>query len=194
VRIERLRREYEIQVRWTAFPLHPETPEGGLTLEDLFAGRPVNLAEIKNRLRQVAGELGLPLGDRDRTYNSRLAQELGKWAETRGRGEEFHDAMFRVYFVDGRNIGSIPVLLDVASSVGLPREEAREVLGARAFREAVDQDWNRSHAMGVTAVPTFVMGKQKVVGAQPYEVLEQLMKEGGVRRRGQPKRTSGLGG
>ncbi len=158
-------------------------------MEELFAGRPVNIPEIMARLKQVAGELGLPLGERSRTYNSRLAQELGKWAESLGKGGEFHDAAFRAYFVDGRNIGRIPELVDVAESVGLPGHEAREVMETRAFREAVDQDWKRSHAMGVTAVPTFVMGKGGVVGAQPYDVLEQLVKDAGAKRRiGIPQR------
>ena len=49
-----------------------------MTLEALFAGQPVDIPAILARLKRVAGELGLPFGDRPMTYNSRLAQELGK--------------------------------------------------------------------------------------------------------------------
>jgi predicted DsbA family dithiol-disulfide isomerase len=136
------------------------------------------------RLRQVADELGLPLGERKKTYNSRLAQELGKWAESQGRGDEFHDGVFRTYFVDGSNIAKIPVLVDLAESVGLSGEEAQRVLEARAFKEAVDLDWSRAHAMGVTAVPTFVVDRRAVVGAQPYEALEQLLKVNNTKQSG----------
>jgi len=66
VRIDRLQKEYEIQIRWIAFPLHPETPEEGLTLEELFAGRNIDIDKARERLRQVAHELGLPLGERKR--------------------------------------------------------------------------------------------------------------------------------
>jgi predicted DsbA family dithiol-disulfide isomerase len=111
------------------------------------------------------------------TYNSRLAQELGKWAETRPGGEAIHDALFRAYFVDARNIGDPQVLVEIAESVGLPREEAREVLEKRKFKAAVDEDWEKSHRYGVTGVPTFVIGNQGVVGAQPYEVLERLVSQ-----------------
>ena len=163
--------------------MHPDTPEEGLKLEELFAGRNVDIDEMMTRLREAADESGLPLGKREKTFNSRLAQELGKWAESRGKGDLFHNAVFRAYFVDGKNIGKIPVLAELAGSVGLPAEKAREVLESRAFEQTVDQDWSRSHAMGVTAVPTFVMNSQTAVGAQPYEVLEQLMKASGVRRR-----------
>ena len=52
-------------------------------------------------------------------------------------------------------------------------------LERRTFRDAVDADWELSRRYGVTGVPTFVVGRQGVVGAQPYEVLEQLvLKEG----------------
>jgi len=136
------------------------------------------------RLKKVADELGLPLGERKKTYNSRLAQELAKWAESKGKGDEFHDAVFRAYFVDGKNIGKEKELIVLAGSVGLPAEEAKKVLQSRTFRDAVDSDWARSHQMGITAVPTFLIDKQTVVGAQPYEVLEQFLKANGVKKRG----------
>jgi predicted DsbA family dithiol-disulfide isomerase len=183
VRIDRLRKNYEIEIQWTAFPLHPETPEEGLTLEELFAGRSVDIERIMSRLRQVANELGLPLGERKKTYNSRLAQELAKWAESKGKGDEFHEAVFRAYFVDGKNIGKVDELVLLAKSVGLPEKEAKQVLVSRTFREAVDSDWSRSHAMGVTAVPTFVIGQQAAVGAEPYEVLEQFLRANHVKKR-----------
>jgi len=176
-----LKKNYEIEINWTAFPLHPDTPEEGLTLEELFAGRSIDIDQIKTRLKQVADEEGLPLGERKKTYNSRLAQELGKWAESQGRGDEFHMTLFRAYFVDGKNIGKIPILIDLAESMGLSPKGAQEALETRAFKEAVDLDWSRSREKGVTAVPTFMLNQQAVVGAQPYEVLEQFMKSNNVK-------------
>ena len=178
-----MKKNYEIEIRWTAFPLHPDTPEEGLALEELFAGRSIDIDQMMTRLRQVADEEGLPFGDRKKTYNSRLAQELGKWAESQGRGDEFHMALFRAYFVGGKNIGKIPILIDLAESMELSRKEAQEVLETRAFEEAVDLDWSRSRAKGVTAVPTFMLNQQAVVGAQPYGALERFMKSNNVRKR-----------
>jgi predicted DsbA family dithiol-disulfide isomerase len=138
---------------------------------------------VRARLKKVADELGLPLGKREKTYNSRLAQELGKWAESQGKGDEYHNAVFLSYFVDGKNIGKLPELVDLAKSVNLPGKEAQKVLETRAFKEAVDLDWSRSHKMGVTGVPTFLINQRTVVGAQPYEVLKQLMDAGNVKKR-----------
>jgi predicted DsbA family dithiol-disulfide isomerase len=143
----------------------------------------MDIEGVKLRLKQVADELGLPLGDRKMTFNSRLAQELAKWAESKGKGDEFHGAVFRTYFVDGKNIGKIDVLADTATSVGLPDEEARGVLGSRTSRKEVDSDWVRAREMGVTAVPTFVINRQAVVGAQPYETLEAFLKDNHAKKR-----------
>ena len=126
-------------------------------------------------MRQVAAAEGLPFGDRNHTYNSRLAQELGKWAETRGRGEAFHRLAFRAYFAEGRNIAQPPVLVDLASLAGLLPAEAEAVLAERRFAAAVDADWARSKQLGINAVPTFCVNGRRLVGAQPYEKLKDLV-------------------
>ena len=125
-------------------------------------------------LRATAEELGLPFCERTRTYNSRLAQELGLWAEGRGRGKEFHRAAFAVYFEKGKNLAKLPVLLELARESGLPEEEAREVILHRTHRERVDRDWEYARFHGITAVPTFLMSRHRLVGAQKYETLAEL--------------------
>ena len=131
------------------------------------------------RMKALMDAEGLPYGRRTHTYNSRLAQELGKWADTQPGGEAVHDALYRAYFVEARNIGDPDILVEIAQAVGLPAEEARAVLSERRFKDAVDADWAKSHAYGVTGVPTFVAARYGVVGAQPYEVLARIIGKGG---------------
>jgi predicted DsbA family dithiol-disulfide isomerase len=71
----------------------------------------------------------------------------------------------------------------LTESAGLPREEAASVLATRAFRAAVDADWVLSREKAITAVPTFVMKQDKLVGAQPYDILEKLMAANGITKR-----------
>jgi predicted DsbA family dithiol-disulfide isomerase len=175
VRTERLRKTYGVQIKWLAFPLHPETPEEGITLKELFAGRNVDVAAIQQRLRAVADTLGLTLFDRSKTYNTRRAQELAKWAESKGRGDEFHDAVFRAYFAKAKNIAGVDELVEIAASTGLQADEARNAIGAVEFRDAVDADWARARSLRVTAVPTFIIGDQMTVGFQSHEVLAQFV-------------------
>jgi predicted DsbA family dithiol-disulfide isomerase len=177
VRIERLRKEHGVRVKWVHFPLHPDTPQSGRSLEDLFAGRGYDIPKMQAQMRARMEAEGLPYGNRTMTYNSRLAQELGAWADTQPGGDAIHDAMFRAYFVDARDIGDPEVLVEIAASVGLPAAQAREVLEKRTHQAAIDADWEKSRQYGVTGVPTFVIGARGVVGAQPYEVLDELVRQ-----------------
>ena len=163
-------------MKWIAFPLHPDIPEGGLALADLFKGAQIDINKVQARLKEVAADLGLPLGERSRTYNTRLAQELAKWAETQRPGDAFHRAVFKAYFAEGRDIGAIDQLVDIADTSGLSGEAARKALLSGAYKSAVDADWERCEKMGITAVPTFVMGTGRITGAQPYEVLEKFLR------------------
>jgi len=160
--------------------LHPETPSEGRLIADLFRGHPVDIKGMMVRLKSVANELGLPIGDRDMTYNSRLAQELGLWAETEGAGDAFHMAAFKAYFAEGKNIAEISVLSDLAVAVGLSAETAENILKNRLFQEPVDKDWADARELMITAVPTFFMHEDRLVGAQPYEMLENFVMSHGV--------------
>ena len=163
------------------FPLHPDTPAEGRSLEAMFAGRGVDLSAMHQRMADLMRAEGLPYRARTQTYNSRLAQELGKWADTR-RVDAIHDVLYRAYFVENRNIADIEELVPLAKSVGLPSDEARDVLAERRFKKAVDADWAKSQQYGITAVPAFVSGGRGVIGAQPYEALEQLVSAAGAVR------------
>ena len=180
MRIEKLKAEHHVKVEWVHFPLHPDTPAEGRSLADLFAGRHVDRKAMHAQMKARMDAEGLPYGERTMTYNSRLAQELGKWADTQPGGEAIHDALFRAYFVEARDISQPAVLLEIAQLVGLSADAAREVLEKRTFKDAVDADWNLSRQRGITGVPTFVVGRRGVVGAQPYEALEELVRTAGA--------------
>ena len=184
MRIEKLRQTYEIEPVLVHFPLHPETPSEGREMATFYAERKLDPEAMYQRMKGLMDQEGLPYGRRTHTYNSRLAQELGKWADTVPGGEALHDALYRAYFVEARNIGDPEILVEIAQKVGLPAEEARGVLAERRFKDAVDADWARSREYGITGVPTFVAGGYGVVGAQPYEVLVQLLEKAGTRKRG----------
>ena len=172
-------------MKWVHFPLHPETPQEGRALADLFSGR--SEAELKARQDQMKGlmaEEGLPYGDRTHTYNSRLAQEVGAWADTQEGGEAIHDAFYKAYFVEAKNIGDPAVLLKIVETNDLSLDEAREVIEERTFKDAIDEDWRKSQQLGVTGVPTFVAAGHGVVGAQSYDTLEKFLESVGVSKRG----------
>ncbi len=182
-RVKKLKENYDIEVKLVHFPLHPDTPQEGRTLADMFGTGPEDIANKNSNMKKLMDAEGLPFKDRVYTYNSRLAQEIGTWATTQPGGDAIHDKFYEAYFVDGRNVGDIEVIVDIVKSVGLDEAEARSVLEKRTYKDAVDADWTKSHQYGVTGVPTFVCNRQGLVGAQPYDVLEQLMDEVGAKKR-----------
>ena len=184
MRVEKLKEAFAVETKLVHFPLHPETPLEGRSMAEVYAGRNVDPEAMYLRMKGLMDAEGLPYERRTHTYNSRLAQELGKWADTKPGGAALHDALYKAYFVDARNIGDPDILVEIAVSVGLPVDEARAVLEERRFKDAIDADWAKSHQYGVTGVPTFVAARYGVVGAQPYEVLEQLVEKAGAPRRG----------
>jgi predicted DsbA family dithiol-disulfide isomerase len=183
VRIEKLRQAYDIEPVLVHFPLHPDTPQEGREMAGWYKQRGRDPEQMYQEMKARMDAEGLPYGKRTHSYNSRLAQELGKWADTQPGGEAYHDAAYRAYFVDARNIGDADILVEIAESVGLDGAEARKVLEERRFSDAVDADWQKSAAYGVTGVPTFVAARYGVVGAQPYETLAQLVERAGAAKR-----------
>ena len=183
MRIEKLTQAYDIEPVLVHFPLHPDTPPEGREMAGWYAQRGLDPEAMYQRMKGLMDTEGLPYGKRTHSYNSRLAQELGKWADTQPGGGAIHDALYRAYFVEARNIGDPEILIEIAEKVGLDGVEARKVIAERRFKDAVDADWQKSAAYGVTGVPTFVAARYGVVGAQPSEALVQLVEKAGAAKR-----------
>ncbi|HTQ99202.1 MAG TPA: DsbA family protein [Candidatus Acidoferrum sp.] len=172
--VEKLRTRFSLQITRTPFPLHPSTPQEGLLLSELLRG--VDLDGVHQRLYALMDELGLEHGKRDRTFNSRLAQELGMWADTQTNGDALHGLLYRSYFVHGRNLAEPDVLLQAVAEAGLDVEAARTVLSERSFRDAVDEAWERARRFQITGVPTFVAGGYQFSGFQPPAEMEKFFR------------------
>jgi len=138
---------------------------------------------MQARLEKAADDAGLPLGRRTMTYNSRLAHELGKWASSLGKGDDYHNAVFQAFFGHNHNIGSAAVLVDLAKEVGLPVEEAEEITRSRPFGDAVDADWSRSLKVDPEYIPSLMIGDNLLVNPQKYALFEKFMADNGVKRR-----------
>ena len=85
--------------------------------------------------------------------------------------------IFEAYFVDGQNLAVQDLLVELTGEDGLSKKEATKVLENRVYNEAVDIDWMRSRQIGISGVPTFVIGQYGISGAQSYEMLERFVVE-----------------
>ena len=159
-------------MEFTTFFLDPTTPpEGKPRRQRTRPGDPPTSIE------QRAAGLGIRF-TRGRTWtsNSHLALQAAAFAAEHGDGLRFHRAMFKAYFEDLADIGDLDVVVRVGAEAGLPESELREALTAGRYRGEVDDGIQWAHEVGVTAVPTFVLGeKYGIVGAQEAPVFEQVL-------------------
>ncbi len=135
------------------------------------------------KFKKMATELGLPSCELQKIYNSRSAQELGAWAESLDKGDEYHDAAFKAFYGRGQNISDRQVLLDIVESIGLPCKDAIQHLEKETFKPHVDQDWKLARDLELVAAPTYIINSNKLVGAHPYQRLQKFFESNGVKRR-----------
>lgn len=168
--MEKLKQSHNVQVRWRSFELRPAdgppiSPEYRARIE---AYRPQMVAMARERygLEIKSGPLGI---------NSRPALVGAKFAEAQSVGEAYHDAVFRAYWQDAKDISDVDVLAEVATAVGLDRDQFLAALDDPQHQQAVLADVDQAFQYGLSGVPALVYNNKYLVsGAQPYELLAQV--------------------
>jgi predicted DsbA family dithiol-disulfide isomerase len=171
--VDRLKAEYDVEVDWLPFFLHPEIPPEGMPLPDHLRTR---MKASNAHLRQMAHEAGLAMVSPEVIAYSRLALESTEYARQQGRLEAFHRVVFRKCYGEGQDIGRWPVLRAAAEEVGLDSDAMEAAVEAGQFTAIIDGHVRQATEWGITAVPTYIVGDEyEIVGAQPYSVFEQVM-------------------
>ncbi|MFQ5875931.1 MAG: DsbA family protein, partial [Dehalococcoidia bacterium] len=170
-RVDRLEEQFKIDVEWKGFEIHPETPPEGSDLASLGFDDTV-AAIIRSRVLELGEGAGLQLEFPPHISNSRLALEIAEFAKQKGRFREYHQAVFRAYWQESKDIGEKEVLFPIAAEVGLDLKEMEAYLESGQATETLAEHLHEVRRYGIDGVPTFIIGNKMVVGAQPYEVLE----------------------
>lgn len=160
-------------IEWHPFQLNPNMPAGGVDrrsyLETKFGGQ-AGAVQVYARIDTAAKAAGLNINwaGITRTPNTMNAHRLIHWAGLEGRQTAVVAALFNAYFMDGRDIGNLDVLSELAAGAGMDKEMVAQLLegdGDTADLAARDA---HSRARGVSGVPTFIVNNQAVMsGAQP---------------------------
>jgi len=171
--VDRLAAERPTSVDWRPFFLRPDTPPEGLRLSAELRAR---MGPAHERLRAMATDAGLEMVFPDVLPNTRRALEATEYARVEGRLEPFHRAVAHRYYGEGLDVGDWAVLGSAATEAGLDATAMRREVEAGAFRMALDAAIAEARAIGVTAVPTYVLdGRHAIVGAQPIEVFREVV-------------------
>ena len=158
-------------MEWLPFELRPE-PTPTLRPEDDYLQ-----TAWRDNVYPLAKKLGLEMklpGVSPQPY-TRLAHEGMEFAKEHGKGNEYAHALFAAFFQRSEDIGKIDVLSRTAGVIGLNADEFRRSLEEGAYRERTQDLLRQARMQMVTAVPTFIIGRQRVSGLYPAEVLAQIV-------------------
>jgi predicted DsbA family dithiol-disulfide isomerase len=175
--------DHPFEIEWHPFQLNPDMPPGGMDratyLEAKFGGKD-KAAQIYARVEDAARDAGLKIdfANIPRIPNTLNAHRLIHWAGLEGRQTLMKAALMRAYWRDGRDIGDLETLADIAGETGLDRPVMARLLASDADRDTIAARDTHARQRGINAVPTFIIANQYVLsGAQPPHLWEQVMTE-----------------
>ncbi|MEM7722013.1 MAG: DsbA family oxidoreductase [Pseudomonadota bacterium] len=177
------RADHPLTVEWHPFQLNPDMPPEGMDrrayLEHKFGGKEGAMRAYAPVLEHAeAAGLTLHLENIARTPNTINAHRLIHWAGIEGRQTPTKVALFKAYFVEGRDIGDSVVLADIAEAVGLDRAMIETLLQGDADLDDIRARDAHARERGVTGVPTFILAQQHALsGAQPTELWLNVIDE-----------------
>ena len=175
--------DHPFQIEWHPFQLNPDMPAEGVDKREYLLARfgdAGKLEQIHQRFRDMAAQNGVTM-DPDtpkRIPNTLNAHRLIHWAGLEGRQTLLVSALFRAYWIEGRDIGDLAVLADVAVQAGMDRAVTARLLASDADLEVIQKREAHARERGVSAVPTFLIADKYVVaGAQPPEMWGRAIEE-----------------
>ncbi len=170
-----MKQEFDLNDEWLPFEIHPDTPPEGVLWKDYFPG--MNPEAFFRQLDQRGRKMGVRFGPQPLMSNSRLAMQGGEFAKENGRYEAYHEAVFRAFFTDCRDIGDQEVILDLASGVGLDAVALRAALENGVYMPRLQDASRKAKMSGFSAAPTFVIeGYGAVSGAQPTDSFRTILR------------------
>lgn len=176
-RLRRLREEDPgVSVHWRPLSIHPAVPADGLPVDQL-GYEPGEWTRVSREVRSQAEELGVPVDLPDFIANSHEALQAGEFAKDVG-GDAFrraHQAIFRAYLVEGKNIGRRDVLLEVCEGAGLDREALDGALEDDRYADELRRVDREASRYDIEGTPTLLFGRHKVVGAAPLDVMRDAV-------------------
>lgn len=171
--------DVKVDVRHHTYLLMPDTPDEGLDLiEHLRSKYGRDPRQMFERVESEAREAGLSLDLMKvrRSYPTVKAQTLIRFAHAKGTHRALAQDLFRAYFQEIRDIGTVGELTAIAAPHGFDADEVAGLLNDPQELAITRREAQRSSALGITGVPFFIFqGKFALSGAQPPEAFRQAV-------------------
>lgn len=179
--IDSLAGDIDVTVNWKPFELNPDMPEGGMSRRDYRSAKFGSWArsqELDAQVETAARQAGVEIHHErmQRTPNTFAAHRVIWLAGRHGVQQCVVEALFRAYFVEGRDIGQPEVLAALAEHNGLAGVPVLEFLQGEEGTGEVRDELAQAHRLGVSGVPAFIFaGRTALSGAQPPEVIREAI-------------------
>ena len=174
--LQQMKREFDLDVVWRGFQIHPDWPAGGIPAEKVYGAQSADSRKAAwNRIATMASEIGLEMRPPATLTNSYNALAACEYAIASGKGEEFEERVYRAYFHDGANIGDVEVLKSLANEVGLDPAQVAEATTSHQVHLRLKNNALVAHQHGVSGVPTFFIGNYPLVGAQSADTMRKIL-------------------
>jgi predicted DsbA family dithiol-disulfide isomerase len=171
--LEELKKHYEVDVQWRSFQLRPPgaPPMPEWKRQQIEAGQ----ESFKARVREA---YGFELNPAKIEADTRPALILEKYAQEQDKGAEFHHAVEVAHWLEARHIDDVNELKAIMQEVGLGDADINTILTDPKYIQQVDHDQQQAYMNRLNGVPALVFeNKYLVSGAQPYEVLKQVVEQ-----------------
>jgi predicted DsbA family dithiol-disulfide isomerase len=178
-----------IGLAWRPFQLNPTMPTEGMDRQSYIAakfGSPERARGIYDRVAEVGASVGLDFAFEriQRTPNTIQAHRLIRFAQLQRRQDPVVAALFKAYFMEGRDIGADGTLTEIACDVGFDGATVRDYLAGTLDLDKVLEEDAMARRMGVDGVPCFIIARTYAVsGAQEAETLRGALTEAARRTR-----------
>lgn len=175
----------EIEVVWKSFQLDPTLPtqaSGETVAEYLTKRKGMSIEQSQGMLQQIT-ERGKAVGitfnqEKSIPVNTLQAHRMIHFAQANGKASQMEEALFKAYFTDNKNIGDSEVLINLAASIELDKQEAADYLASDKGIEQVKADILEAQKMKVSGVPFFVIDRTYAIsGAQPINMFAQTLRQ-----------------
>ncbi|MGA8642086.1 DsbA family oxidoreductase [Candidatus Binatus sp.] len=175
--MRRLKSEFDFQLEWRGFQIHPDWPAEGIPADKLReAGDAAARKATWERITAMADAVGFSMKPPVILTNSHAALAATEFARESGRDEALEERIYRAYFNDGENIGDASVVARLAGEAGLDASEVADAIKSPKYEMRLKNNSLAANQRGVSGVPMFFIGEYPLVGAQSLDAMRAVLK------------------
>jgi predicted DsbA family dithiol-disulfide isomerase len=174
--IRKLKPEFNIDLEWRGYQIHPEWPPEGIPAEQVRTPSDTDARRAAwQRITAMAEAEGLEIKAPTVFTSSHAALAACEFAREKGGADQLEGRIYRAYFVEGANIGDAKMVARLGAECGFDENEVAQAIRAPRYELRLKNNALAARQRSVSGVPTFFIGEYPLVGAQSSQVMRQIL-------------------